>query len=151
MSEEAPTLTEIAALIAAGVAALAREATVLSQFGVTYGIAYPLVRRDGVITVTRGDVATITATLGASWPLVGKTVYFCAQKKRLASNTTAIVNRAMTITDVATRACSITLTAAELATAGQYLYEIEVRDTTTEANPSTAEAGTLNVIDDLRK
>ncbi len=154
-TESAPGAIEAAAagggITTEQYAALAKEATVLGQFGVTYGITYPLVRRDGAITVTRGDVATIIATLGASWPLAGKTVYFCAQKKRLANNTTAIVNRAMTITDVATRACSITLTAAELATAGQYLYEIEVRDTGTDANPSTAEAGTLNIIDDLRK
>jgi hypothetical protein len=57
----------------------------------------------------------------------------------------------MTITSEANRTCSITLTAAETAEAGRYLYEIEVRDTTTEANPSTAEAGTLNIIEDLRK
>jgi hypothetical protein len=130
---------------------VAKESTVLGQFGVTWGTTYPLVNRDGIINVPRGDVQTISTTLGASFPLAGRTVYFTAQKTKAATNTTAIVNRAMTITDEAARTCTITLTAAETATAGQYHYEIEARDTTTEANPSTAEAGTLNIIEDLRK
>jgi hypothetical protein len=129
----------------------AAEATVLAQFGVTWGTTYPLVNRDGIINVPRGDVYTISTTLGADFPLTGRTVYFIGQKRKADANTTAIVNRAMTITSVPNRTCTITLTAAETATAGQYLYEIEVRDTTTEANPSTAESGTLNIIEDLRK
>jgi len=130
---------------------LAREATVLSQFGITWGTTYPLVNRDGVVNVPRGDVYTLTVTLGASFPTAGRTVYFIGQKSKAAANTTAIVNRAMTVTDPATRTCTITLTAVETATAGQYHYEIELRDTADDANPSTAEAGTLNIIEDLRK
>jgi len=151
-----PWITALPGAYAAGSAGykfglLALESTVLGQFGVTWGATYPLVRRDGVINVPRGDVYTISTTLGADFPLTGRTVYFIGQKTKATTNTTAIVNRAMTITSVANRTCTITLTAAETLTAGQYLYEIEVRDTTTEANPSTAEAGTLNIIDDLRK
>jgi hypothetical protein len=131
-------------------AALAKEATVLGQFGVTWGLTYPLVRRDGVINVPRGDVFTVSFTLGAAFPLAGRKVYFCAQKRRAADNAAAIVNREATITDETARTCSITLTAAETAVADRYLYEIEVRDTD-DTNTATAESGTLNIIDDLRK
>lgn len=105
---------------------------------------------DGV-NIHRGDVTTLTLTLGAAYPLTGRTVYFCAQKRHAATNANAIVNRAMTITSEANRTCTITLTAAETATVGRYHYEVELRDTTTEANPSTADTGTLIIVDDLRK
>jgi len=60
-------------------------------------------------------------------------------------------DRDCTVTSEVDRTLTITLTALETATIGQYHYEIELRDTGTDANPATAEAGTLNIVEDLRK
>lgn len=131
-------------------AALAKEATVLGQFGVTWGLTYPPWRRDGLVRVPRGDAYTLTWTAPAAFPLTGKRVYFCVQKRHAADNAAAIVNREMTVLDEAARTCSITLTSEETKTAGSYRYEIEIRNAD-DTGPQTAESGTFAIPDDLRK
>ena len=130
---------------------LAKEATLLGQISVTSGVIVQSVVRDGTITITRGDAATIEVTLGTAFPLLTRSAYFCAKSVRSAANTTAIVNRICATTDAASGACSITLTTAETAIAGDYFYDIEVVNTSDGLAPITAMSGILRITQDVRQ
>jgi len=118
------------------------------QYGVTMGLTYPLVRRDGVINIPRGDVFLLTGTLNAAFSLAGKDVWLHVAKKKGA---TPIIHENVTITSVGNRTWSFTTTTTHTAIAGQYKYELRLHDTGTEDNPQTAESGVMNIIDGLEE
>jgi hypothetical protein len=131
-------------------AATARETSLFSQLQA--GVVQTLVTRDAnnAITIYRGDCKRIIFNLGSGWDLTGKKAYFCAKKSKAAANNTAIINRTCTITDAAAGICEITTTAAETVNADTYAYDLEVRNED-ESGPVTAEIGTLNILEDVRK
>jgi hypothetical protein len=101
-------------------------------------------------TIVRGNVKPFTFILGAAWPLTDKKVYFTAKTDKTASNSTAIINRACTITDPVNGVVTITPTAAETANVGSYYAEIKVYDND-DTNPQTARLFMLKIIQDVRQ
>lgn len=130
---------------------IAKEATVLGQFSVTQGIVQsPAISSESKITVTRGDTRTLTLTLGTAWPLTGKKVYFTVKARPEDANAAAIVAAACTITSAASGICTYTPAAGDFATAGEYYYDVEVRNAD-ESSPQTAWIGRLVVMQDVRQ
>lgn len=131
---------------------LAREATFLAQLSPGILASQITVTEDSDLTVTRGDTTALTFSLGTSWPLAGKTVYLTVKASRAAANSTAIINRAATITDAANGVATITLTEAEAATVGVYYYDVTVLTTgPPESAPKTALMGKFSIIQDVRQ
>jgi hypothetical protein len=140
-----PTPVSTKEAIIAGVAALLAGSIVPSAMQ-SRGLAKGAVPRE----IRRGDVHTITFTLGAEYDLTGKKVYVCAKRHKSDDNALAIVNREATVTDVAGRTGYITLTAVETANVGTYSAEIELRDAA-DNNPETAYAEDWVITQDVRQ
>jgi hypothetical protein len=149
----AQTLTaeDIAAILAAinGSTILAKEATLLSK--VRAGVLVPLtsVVESTDMEVYRGDVQTTTFTFSSAWSLTGKVVKFMVKADRNSAITTANDNKSMTVLTATT--ASLSLTAAETATAGTYYYDVVVYDTDGTSNPMTAFAGKFIIKEGVRK
>ena len=105
----------------------------------------------GVIETIRGDSWPIPFTLGPAENWTGKKVYFCAKAARSAENSTAIVNREVTVTDAVNRVGTITLTPAENAVVGSYYCEVEVRDDSDADFVRTDYRGVLKIVQDVRQ
>ena len=104
-----------------------------------------------VIETIRGDAWEIPFTLGAAENWTGKKVYFCAKKVQTADNSTAIVNREITVTDAVNRIGSITLTDDENAVVDVYFCELEVRDDSDPDFVRTDYQGKLKICQDVRQ
>lgn len=113
--------------------------------------SFTTVVEDADVVIYRGDVVTLTFNLGTTWNLTGKFAYFIAKDDPKADNSTAIVNRATTITDAVNGQCNIVLTALETAVIGDYFAEVEVRDDPGNTTPQTARKFNLIIRQDVRQ
>jgi hypothetical protein len=103
------------------------------------------------IKVKRGDVHYRGFNLGADFYKASAKYYFCAKLVQTDDNSTAIVNREMTVTDAANCSMNITFTSAELATVAIYFAEIERRDSDGTSNPRACWEGKLDISQDTRQ
>ncbi|RJP48717.1 MAG: hypothetical protein C4586_08345 [Anaerolineaceae bacterium] len=106
---------------------------------------------NATIRVKRGDVDTASFNLGATFFKSGGRYFFCAKESQNSPNSTAIVNREMTVTDAANCAMNIIFTANELAVVDTYYAEIERRDADGTSNPLTCWEGKLEISQDTRQ
>jgi len=131
-------------------AELAKEATVLGNFGITVGIVQSnIVRNGSTIVVARGDTTVLTIYTGRS--LVGKKLYFTVKERMEDDNADAIVLEECTIINAASGIAQYASAEEDFATAGRRMvYDFEVRNAD-DSGPETVFIGSLIVRGDVKR
>lgn len=117
----------------------------------TGGVLQSIITIGDAVEWPRGDADRLTVGLGEAYAKDGARFYLCIKKNKGAENSAAIVNAEITITDAATVAGYIDLTADQMAVTGLYHAEIERRDADGTSNPKTCWRADWRIVQDVRR
>jgi hypothetical protein len=118
---------------------------------ITAGVLSGVITQGSSVTWLRGDANRMTVSLGSAYAKSGARFYLAVKASKTADNTTALVNREVTITDAATVAGYIDLISTETSTVGTYYAEIERRDADGTSNPRTCWQAVWKITQDVRQ
>lgn len=109
----------------------------------------PVVMDGGVLEYVQGNVVPLTIGLPSGWVTTGKYYFLCVKQEIGDANADALLNRVCSNVDTST--VSITPTATELNTVGEFVAELtQYDDALGTTNPQTVMQFTVNVVPKVR-